>query len=195
MRIGLMGGTFDPIRYGHLLIAEVARTEFGLDRVIWLPAGRPPHKQDQEVTSAEHRYAMVVLATASNPDFEVSRQELEREGPSYTLDTVQSFHRRAPGCDLFFITGADAILKILTWHRHEELIEMCRFIAVTRPAYDPGCLRSLLPPHYLERVSTRTAPGVDISSTEIRARIRAGYPIRYLTPEPVEAYLRKHRLY
>lgn len=194
-RVGLMGGTFDPIHHGHLLIAEVARTEFGLERVVWLPAGTPPHKQDQKVTCAEHRYAMVVLATASNPHFEVSRQELEREGPSYTVDTVETFRKTAPECQLFFITGADAILEILTWHRHQELVRICRFIAVTRPGYDLDRLKNVLPPHYVERIDTITAPGIDISSTDIRDRIRTGDPVRYLIPELVEAYLRKHRLY
>lgn len=194
-RVGLMGGTFDPIHHGHLLIAEVARTEFELDQVVWLPAGTPPHKRDQQVTPAEHRYAMVVLATASNPYFEVSRQELERQGASYTVDTVESYRQRDPECDLFFITGADAILEILTWHRHHELVRQCRFIAVTRPGYDLARLKSVLPPHYVERIETITAPGMDISSTAIRERVRKDDPVRYLIPESVEAYLRKHALY
>jgi nicotinate-nucleotide adenylyltransferase len=138
---------------------------------------------------------MVVLATASNPCFEVSRLELERAGPSYSLDTVLDFRERCPGAELFFITGADAVLEILTWYRHQEVIRACRFIAVTRPGYDLARLSGVLPPEYVERIHTLTAPGVDVSSTQIRERVAAGDPVRYLVPEVVEAYLRKHRLY
>jgi len=194
MRLGIMGGTFDPVHYGHLVIAEVARTEFSLDCVVWVPAGDPPHK-DERVSSEEHRYAMVVLATGTNPDFRVSRMELEREGPSYTLDTVRGFREEHPEADLFFITGADAILEILTWHRHEELVRLCRFIGVTRPGYDLARVNTVLPAAYLEQISTISAPGVDLSSTDVRTRVRAGQPIRYLVPEAVEAYVRKHGLY
>jgi nicotinate-nucleotide adenylyltransferase len=189
-----MGGTFDPVHYGHLVIAEMARTEFDLDQVVWVPAGDPPHK-DEAVSSQEHRYAMVVLATATHPDFWVSRMELGRSGPSYTLHTVQDFKKESPEDEFFFITGADAILEILTWHRHPEVIRACRFIAVTRPGYDLTRLSGVLPPEYLARIHTISAPGVDISSTLIRQRVRQGEPVRYLVPEPVEAYIRKHRLY
>jgi nicotinate-nucleotide adenylyltransferase len=195
MRIGLMGGTFDPVHYGHLVIAEVARDEFSLDQVVWIPAGDPPHKKDYAVTPQEHRYAMVVLATAANARFVVSRLELERQGPSYTIDTIRSLQQARPGTELFFITGADAILEILTWHRHADLIRTCRFIAVTRPGYDLSRMGAILPPDYLRQISTLTAPGVDISSTSIRERLRTGAPVRYLVPDVVEAYLRKHRLY
>lgn len=195
MRIGIMGGTFDPVHFGHLLIAEVARAEFSLDRVMWVPAGDPPHKEGQHTRTQEHRYAMVVLATATNPAFDVSRLELERTGPSYSLDTVLHFRDAYPGSELFFITGADAVLEILTWYRHPEVIRACRFIAVTRPGYDLNRIHGVLPPEYVSRISTLTAPGVDISSTAIRERVRTGDPIRYLVPEPVEAYIRKHRLY
>lgn len=190
-----MGGTFDPVHYGHLVIAEEARYEFALDRVVWVPAGDPPHKTTRRIVSQEHRYAMVVLATASNPAFEVSRMELERQGPSYTVDTVAAFHEQRPQAELFFITGADATLEILTWHRHQDLIERCRFIAVTRPGYDLERLSAVLPAGYLERISTIQAPGVDISSTALRRRLAGGEPIKYLVPEGVESYLSKHGLY
>lgn len=195
MRIGLMGGTFDPVHLGHLLIAELARAEFGLDRVIWVPAGDPPHKQGRAITPQEHRYAMVLLATASNPHFEVSRLELEREGPSYTYTTVSHYHQEEPDTELFFISGADAVLEILTWYRNQDLVSMCRFIAVTRPGYDLNRLGSVLPEGYMARIQAITAPGVDISSTDLRQRIRAGQPVRYMVPAAVETYLRKHRLY
>ena len=195
MRLGLMGGTFDPVHYGHLVIAEVARVEHRLDRVVWIPAGDPPHKQGAPVTPQEHRHAMVVVATAGTTYFDVSRMELERQGPSYTVDTVRDFQAAHPQDELWFITGADAMLEILTWRRHEELIRSCRFIAVTRPGYDLKRLSEVLPVDYLPQISTITAPGVDISSTNIRERCRAGDPVRYLLPEDVEAYARKHRLY
>lgn len=195
MRIGLMGGTFDPVHYGHLVIAEVAREEFALDQVLWLPAGDPPHKKDYRVSNQEHRYAMVMLATASHPCFEVSRWELERSGPSYSIDTILHFQSEQPEAQLFFITGADAILEILTWHRHQEVIRSCEFIAVTRPGYELSQLSQRLPAEYAERIAPLTAPGVDISSTDIRKRVGAGKSIRYLVPETVEAYIRKHGMY
>lgn len=195
MRIGIMGGTFDPVHYGHLVIAEEARFEFSLDRVVWIPAGDPPHKSGRRIVAQEHRYAMVVLATASHSAFEVSRLELERRGPSYTVDTVAAFREMAPGAELYFITGADATLEILTWHRHQDLVKSCRFIAVTRPGYDLERLSSVLPSDYLDRINTIQAPGVDISSTGLRERVARGEPIKYLVPEGVEAYLTKHRLY
>jgi len=195
MRIGLMGGTFDPVHYGHLLIAEAAREEFALERVIWLPAGDPPHKKDYEVSGQEHRYAMAVLATGGHEQFEVSRWELERSGPSYSIDTILHFRSTRPDDELFFITGADAILEILTWHRHGEVIRSCGFIAVTRPGYELAQLNDRLPPEYAARISPIAAPGVDISSTQIRARVQAGKSIRFLVPEPVEAYIRKHGMY
>jgi len=194
MRIGLMGGTFDPVHLGHLVIAEEARHEFALDRVIWLPAGDPPHKH-REVTFQEHRYAMVVLATASHASFDVSRLELERAGPSYAIDTILHFRRQHPEQELFFITGADAILEILTWRRHAEVVQECRFLAVTRPGYDLARLQTVLPESYLERIHLISAPGVDISSTALRERLRNGEPVRYLLPETVESYIRKHGLY
>ncbi len=195
MRLGLMGGTFDPIHTGHLVIAEMARVEFALDRVLWIPSGDPPHKKGYLVTPQEHRYAMALLATANHPDFEVSRMELDRSGHSYTVDTVERLRRERPRDELYFITGADAILEILTWHRHHELIQACRFIAVTRPGYDLERLSSVLPMEYLTQISTLTTPGVDISSTDIRTRVRSGDAIRYLVPESVQAYIRKHQLY
>lgn len=191
-----MGGTFDPIHYGHLLAAEEARFRFRLQRVIFIPCGLPPHKEPHTITPAEHRYAMVVLATASNPFFTVSRIEIDRPGPSYSVETVRAFRERfGQGTELFFITGADAVLEILTWKDNKELIGLCRFIAVTRPGYDLRQLKEQLPPDYLERITPLLIPGADISSTLIRDRVRRGEPIRYLTPDPVCDYIAKHRLY
>ncbi|HEU4754776.1 MAG TPA: nicotinate-nucleotide adenylyltransferase [Armatimonadota bacterium] len=193
--IGLMGGTLDPVHYGHLLIAEQAREQYDLERVVWLPAGDPPHKEGEQRATQEHRYAMAVLATASNPHFYVSRLELEREGPSYTIYTLEHFQREYPGAELFFITGADTALDLLTWHRHAEVVRACRFLAAPRPGFDLSRLGEVLPPEYVSRILPLRAPVVDISSTEIRARVRQGESIRYLVPEAVEAYIHKHGLY
>jgi nicotinate-nucleotide adenylyltransferase len=195
MRIGLMGGTFDPVHVGHLMLAELARTECALDRVTWFPAGDPPHKRTRPVTPQELRYAMVVLATASHSCFHVSRVELERKGPSYSIDTVEQFRRDCPGAELFFITGADEIEALGTWHRHAELIQQARFIGVSRPGYDIGRLHEKLPESYLERITTLSGLNVDISSTGVRDRVRAGKSIRYMVPEVVEAWIEKHGLY
>lgn len=195
-RTGLMGGTFDPVHHGHLLIAEEARQAFGLERVVFIPAGQPPHKRGEPISPAEHRYVMLNLGIAANPAFHASRMEIEREGPSYSVETIRSFlDAGARPEDLFFITGADSILEILTWHRHEEAIRLCTFVAVARPGYDLGKMDQQLPASYRERIRVLQAPHVDISSTAIRERVRGGASIRYLVPGLVDAYIRKHGLY
>lgn len=191
-----MGGTFDPVHTGHLVIAEEARTRFRLDEVVFVPAAVPPHKHRADVSPAEDRYAMVLLATAGNPRFSVSRVEMERAGPSYTIDTMLEFRKRyGPEAALYFLTGVDAILEILTWHEPEAIIRHCRFIAATRPGYDPAQLTQRLPQAFVAAIDMLTAPGVDISSSEIRRRVREGASVRYLTPELVEDYIRKRHLY
>lgn len=191
-----MGGTFDPIHYGHLIAAEEARYNFNLSQVIFVPCGIPPHKKDYKVTTAEHRYAMTLLATASNPYFSVSRVEIDRPGPSYAVDTIKIFRKQfCEGVELFFITGLDAVLEVLTWKNPDELVRLCHFIAVTRPGYDVQKLQERLPAHYLDRISLLAIPGIDISSTMIRERVRKGEPIRYLTPDVVCDYIAKHGLY
>ncbi len=198
-RVGLMGGTFDPIHYGHLVTAEGARVEFGLDRVLFVPSGRPPHKPPEEVTPAEHRYLMAVLATLSNPYFEVSRVDIDRPGPSYTVDTVAHVRQMLDaGTEIFFITGADAILEILTWKDPERLLSTCRFIAATRPGYELERLEAAtgnLFRRFAHRILVVQVPAMAISSSDIRNRVRAGRPIRYLVPEPVADYIHKQRLY
>ncbi len=191
-----MGGTFDPIHYGHLLAAEEARFRFNLKQVIFIPSGVPPHKKPHEVTTAEHRYAMTVLATASNPCFVVSRIEIDRKGPSYAVDTVKILRQQfGEGVELFLIIGLDAALEILTWKNHHELIRLCQFITVTRPGYDVKKLHEYLPHHYLERINLLSMPGIDISSTMIRERVQKNETIRYLTPDSVCDYIAKHGLY
>jgi nicotinate-nucleotide adenylyltransferase len=196
VRVALMGGTFDPVHYGHLIAAEEAWLRLHLDEIVFVPCGQPAHKKPYDVTPAEERYAMALLATASNPHFRVSRLEIDRPGPSYAIDTIRRFQEQLePEAELFFVTGADAILEIETWHENGSLLEACRFVAATRPGYDLGRLRDRLGPERAARVSVLQLPGVDISSTALRARVAAGESVRYLTPEPVADYIAKRRLY
>ena len=194
--VGIMGGTFDPIHFGHLVAAEEARARFGLSPVIFVPNGQPPHKKDYPVTAPERRYEMVVLATASNPAFQASRIEIDRPGPSYAVDTLRAL-RSQLGSDtrFYFITGADAILEILTWRSPERLAESCQFIAVTRPGYDLSRLQKALSPNLLAPVHQLDVPGVHISSTDLRRRVASGGSLRYLTPHAVTRYIAAHRLY
>ena len=197
-RLGIMGGTFDPIHYGHLVTAEGTRYELGLEKVIFIPAGRPPHKKDYHVTGPWLRYTMTCLAVASNPFFQVSALEVERPGPSYTIDTVQEFTRLFPGAQIYFITGADAVLEILTWKSVERLLSTCRFIAATRPGYHLVELWEKLDKLSLElkkNIIFMEVPALAISSTDIRRRVREGRPIKYLLPESVEEYIIKNNLY
>ncbi len=191
-----MGGTFDPIHYGHLIAAEEARSRFKLDEVVFIPCGQPAHKKPYAVTPAEDRYAMVVLAIASNPWFTVSRLEVDRPGPSYAIDTIRQLKEQlGPEAEVFFITGADAILEIATWHDNGSLLRECQFIAAPRPGSDLRRLEEALGRERAALVQTLHLPCVEISSTDIRARVAAGDSIRYLTPEPVESYIVKRHLY
>lgn len=190
-----MGGTFDPIHYGHLVTAEEALVQFNLDRVMFMPTGEPARKTHRVVSPAEHRYLMTVIATASNPDFTVSRLEVDRPGVTYTVDTMLELRSiYGPDATLYFITGADAVLEILTWKDTERLADVCTFIAATRPGYDlsrfadqPGS--SGLTVEFME------VPALAISSTDIRERVAANRPVRYLLPEAVATYIRKNGLY
>jgi len=190
-----MGGTFDPIHYGHLVTAEEALVQFNLDQVVFMPTGEPARKTHRVVTPAEHRYLMAVIATASNPDFSVSRLEIDRGGVTYTVDTMLSLRDiHGPDAELYFISGADAVLEILTWKDTERLADVCTFIAATRPGYDltkfneePGSTH--LPVEFME------VPALAISSTDIRERVASRRPVRYLLPEAVATYIRKNHLY
>lgn len=193
-----MGGTFDPIHYGHLVAAESARFEFQLEKVIFVPAGCPPHKREAQISTPQHRLAMTSLAIASNPYFEISDLEIKRPGPSYTYDTVRELKARLAPVDIFFITGADAVMQILSWYRVRDLLAECCFIAVTRPGYDMRGLKEMLrrPAAWVaERVIPHEVPALAISSSDIRRRVRMGRPIKYLLPESVEDYIRSRGLY
>jgi nicotinate-nucleotide adenylyltransferase len=198
-RVGLMGGTFDPIHYGHLVTAEVARTEFSLDLVIFVPAGIPPHKRGVRISSGTDRYMMAVMATVTNPYFQVSRTELDRPGPSYAIDTVRHFRDQFDKeTEIFFITGADAAIEILTWKDAKDLLKECGFIVATRPGCSTGELeRRLLEAraHSTHSIHIVEVPALAISSTDIRRRVEQGEPIRYLLPSNVETYVHKAGLY
>lgn len=193
-----MGGTFDPIHYGHLVTAEAARSRFDLDAVVFVPSGRPPHKKDYPVTASEHRYLMTVVAVVTNQYFDVSRMEIDREGYSYTVDTIREFRRLFPDTELYFITGADAVLEILTWKNMREILDDCHLIAATRPGYELDNLRNHLKHGVGENINKIHAievPALAISSTAIRKRVAQGQPIKYLLPEAVEQYILKNKLY
>jgi nicotinate-nucleotide adenylyltransferase len=194
-RLGVMGGTFDPIHYGHLVTAEEALVQFGLDSVLFVPTGRPWMKEHEVVSPAEDRYLMTVIATASNPLFSVSRMEVDRDGPTYTVDTLRGLKaERGDETDLFFVTGADAIVEILQWKEPGELFDLAHFIAATRPGYDLKGLEAYAPGDRSE-ISVMNIPALAISSTDIRRRVAEGHPIRYLVPEGVKSYIEKERLY
>jgi nicotinate-nucleotide adenylyltransferase len=193
-----MGGTFDPVHYGHLVVAEGVRYEYRLDKVVFVPAGRPPHKLNYPISDPEHRLALTRLAVASNSFFEVSDLEIKRPGPSYTYDTIREMHRIYHPEEIYFITGADAVLEILSWHRVEELLKICRFIAATRPGHNldnlTGKLRAL-PAQLIDHIVPVEVPALAISSSDIRRRVREGRPIKYLLPESEEAYIADAGLY
>ena len=195
-----MGGTFDPVHQGHLVTAEAVRTGFDLDKVIFVPSGQPPHKTNKRITLKEKRFLMTELATVTNPFFEVSRVELDRTGFSYSADTVRYFREQmGKNGELYFITGADAIMEILTWKKLDELFTECTLIAATRPGFQPKVLTELLEkqlkPEYLEKIIMIEVLAMAISSTDIRDRVAMGRSIKYLLPETVEQYIYKQGLY
>lgn len=185
-----MGGTFDPIHHGHLVAASEVQSLLDLDEVVFVPTGQPWQKAQRAVSPAEHRYLMTVVATASNPRFTVSRVDIDRPGPTYTLDTLKDLRRMRPDAELFFITGADALAQILSWKGVEELWELAQFIGVTRPGHvlsDEGLPR--------DRVILEEIPAMAISSTDCRERVKDGHPVWYLVPDGVVQYINKYQLY
>jgi nicotinate-nucleotide adenylyltransferase len=189
--MGIMGGTFDPIHHGHLVAASEVAAWFDLDEVVFVPTGQPWQKADRQVSPAEDRYLMTVIATASNPRFSVSRIDIDRPGPTYTVDTLRDLRKQhGQDVDYYFITGADALAQILTWHDVEESFQLANFVGVTRP----GVAISLdqLPD---KRISIVEIPALAISSTECRARVMAGDPIWYLVPDGIVQYIAKGNLY
>ena len=187
-RIGLMGGTFDPIHHGHLVAASEVAHSFGLDEVIFVPTGEPWQKSG--VSASEHRYLMTVIATASNPSFTVSRVDIDRDGPTYTIDTLRDLKAQRPDAEFFFISGADAVAQILSWRDHDELWGLAHFVAVSRPGHVLST--DGLPS---DNVSQLEVPALSISSTACRVRVRDDEPVWYLVPDGVVQYIAKHHLY
>nr|WP_141750133.1 MULTISPECIES: nicotinate-nucleotide adenylyltransferase [unclassified Brevibacterium] len=190
-RVGVMGGTFDPIHNGHLVAASEVAARFGLDEVIFVPTGRPWQKTGRNVSDAEHRYLMTVIATASNPRFTVSRVDVDRPGNTYTIDTLRDLAEKlGEGTEMFFITGADALAQILSWKEVDELFELAHFVGVSRPGHE---LSSEGLPK--DGVSLLQIPALAISSTDCRDRVRDDFPVWYLVPDGVVQYIAKHNLY
>ena len=192
-RVGVMGGTFDPIHHGHLVAASEVQAWFDLDQVVFVPTGDPWQKSDRDVTAAEDRYLMTVIATASNPRFSVSRVDVDRAGPTYTVDTLRDLQAQMPDAELYFITGADALADIFSWKNADELFGLARFVGVTRPGHemDPATLAAIP----ADKVTMVEIPALAISSTDCRTRTRRGEPVWYLVPDGVVQYIAKHRLY
>ncbi|MFJ4169232.1 nicotinate-nucleotide adenylyltransferase [Paenarthrobacter sp. NPDC089714] len=186
--MGVMGGTFDPIHHGHLVAASEVAAKFDLDEVVFVPTGQPWQKSSKKVSKPEHRYLMTVIATASNPRFTVSRVDVDRPGPTYTIDTLRDLRHQRPDADLFFITGADALAQILSWKDVDELWSLAHFVGVTRPGHEL---------HNLGRddVSLLEVPAMAISSTDCRNRVNEGNPVWYLVPDGVVQYIAKYGLY
>jgi len=188
LRIGVMGGTFDPIHHGHLVAASEAAVALDLDEVVFVPTGNPDNKK--VISSPEHRYLMTVIATAANPRFTVSRIDIDRPGVTYTIDTLTELSKLRPDSDLFFISGADAIAQILAWKEVDRIWPLAHFVAVTRPGH-----QLQLPQVKEARISQLEVPALAISSTDVRNRAAVGKPIWYLVPDGVVQYIAKHKLY
>ena len=192
-RIGVMGGTFDPIHHGHLVAASEVQAWFDLDEVVFVPTGQPWQKASREVSAPEDRYLMTVIATASNPRFWVSRVDVDRKGPTYTIDTLRDLRTELPDAELYFITGADALGDIFTWRDADELFELAHFVGCTRPGYEMDL--STLKDIPSDRVTIVEIPALAISSTDCRKRTAAGEPVWYLVPDGVVQYIKKYALY
>ena len=202
MRVGILGGTFDPVHLGHLLIAEESRLSLALDQVLFIPAGQPWLKAGQPLTAAEHRWQMTQLAVASNPHFQALRTEIDRPGPSYTVDTLTSLHTElAPPAELYFILGLDALESFHLWKEPERVLQLATLVVVHRPGYGNDERDKIIAgvetryPDYIHRLIALPMPGIEISATAIRRRAAAGQSFRYHTPEPVAQYILEQRLY
>jgi len=198
MNVGILGGTFDPVHNGHLLVAEVAREQFNLKEVLFIPAGQPWLKVEHAITLAEHRLQMLRLALSDTPYFRISEMEIERPGPTYTIDTINALKKSSNANDeLFFILGQDSLMQLPQWHEASELIQLCYLVAAPRPGVKKPDLKALEArlPGIKQRVMLMKQPLVDISATEIRERVARGLSVRHLVPEPVNRYIKEHRLY
>lgn len=198
MRIGVLGGTFDPVHYGHLLVAETCREQLGLNEVRFIPAAVPPHKLDERITDGHARADMLKLAVSGYPEFIVDRRELKRTGPSFTVDTLTELHGEFHGAEIFFLMGADSLRDLLTWRDPSRIAQLATLVACNRPGLPP-----ILPSQIVEWVGEEIAPrvisvqipGTDLSATELRQRARSGRSLRFRTPRAVEAYIQHNAIY
>lgn len=195
MKLAIMGGAFNPIHIGHLVCGEEAASQYGFAQVMFMPTGLPPHKEADAGATAEARFQMTVMATEDNPRFSVSRQEIDRPQVSYTVDTIRELRAQMPDAEIFFITGADAVLEILDWKDPQELLEMAVLIAATRPGYPLDRFAERHEFMRAGRVQVMEIPAIGISSSMIRERVAQGRTIRYLVPRSVERFIEKERLY
>ena len=195
-RLGILGGTFDPPHYGHLALAENGRAQLGLDRVLFVLAGQPPHKPDAPVTPAFHRAAMVEAATAGNSTFSLSRVDLDRPGPHYTVDMLALLQQEYPGAALYFLMGGDSLAQFLSWRDPAGIAQQAWLAVMRRSVHSPDLeeLEAAVP-GVRERIIWLDVPELDIASTDLRRRVREGLPLRYLVPSQVEAYIREYQLY
>ncbi len=199
-RLGILGGTFDPPHIGHMLMAQSALETFSLDQIVFVPAGVPPHKRRTDIVDADHRLGMVEAATRPHPEFSVDPLELRRDGRSYTIDTIHVLRERDPDCELFFLIGADSLRDLHAWMRIDELLPLCRFLTFVRPGESMSSIEdgvAKLPQEWQEPLLADITTGreFNVSSTEIRGRVTAGLPIRYLVPDVVLAYINEFALY
>ncbi len=196
MRVGILGGTFDPPHIGHLILGEYARDALGLAPLLYVPAADPPHKQDEDNTPIDHRMAMLQLALGGNPHFEISRVDVDRPGPHYSLDTVKIIQQTYPQAEIYFVMGGDSLRDLPAWHRPQELIQLCELVVMRRPFAEawPDMHEDVLP-GLSRRVIMMDTPVLEISSTAIVRRLQARRSVRYLVPDAVLAYIWEHRLY
>lgn len=198
MRLGIYGGTFDPVHYGHLLLAETCRDQLKLDQVRFVPAATPPHKTNHKISDGHARADMLGLAVSGYPDFVVDRRELNRIGPSYTVDTLVEFKSEHPDAELYFLVGADSLRDLLTWREPERITQLAMLVACNRPGLptlDHDRIATWIGPELAGRIKTVQIPGTDISASELRDRVRSGRSVRFLTPRAVEAFVIEHKLY
>lgn len=198
MRIGILGGTFDPVHYGHLMMAEICREQLQLDQVRLIPAGDPPHKPDQKITDAHARADMLQLAVSGCPEFVVDRREIRRSGPSFTVDTLREFRKQQPDDELFLIIGADSLEQLLTWKSPEDIAQLACIVVVNRPTQPElttAKITQWVGPDIAAHVQAVTMPGSDLSASWLRERLAAGKSLRFLTPKAVEVFIRQHSLY
>jgi nicotinate-nucleotide adenylyltransferase len=198
MRLGILGGTFDPVHFGHLLLAETCRQQLGLSQVRLIPAGQPPHKPQQRITDGHARADMLSFAVAGYPEFIVDRREIRRNGPSWTVETLTELHSEFPDAELFFLMGADSVQSILTWREPQRIAELAWIVACNRPGCEPLTDEEIardFDTGIAKRIVNVSIPGTDLSATELRDRVRHGLGLRFMTPRAVEAYIDQNGLY